>query len=170
MISTAFVARFQHLWKRQTQTDHAARPVAASAPPALTCSVTLLVTPAPLTVLTAQGVLDRRTCATLLARAGELYAQGCRRLLVDLRGVTRIELAGHFALHNVARLYHGEPLLDPEEGWAVLHGAATVVTGYDRVQLLASSPLATVIQQAELCRHLAVYPDLASALATFRAQ
>lgn len=170
MISTTFVARLQHFWKRQTQTDHAARPVAVSAPPALTCSVTRLVVPAPITVLAAQGVLDRRTCAAFLARAAELYTQGCRCLLVDLRGVTRIELAGYFALHNMARLYQGEPLLDPEEGWSVLHGATAGVTGCDRVQLLASPVQAVAIQQADLCRHLVVYPNLASALAIYYPQ
>lgn len=170
MINTAFVARFQHFWKRSAQTVHTTLPVAAGAPSPLTCRVMQLVDPASITVLAAQGVLDRRTCAAFLARAGELYAQGCRRLLVDLRGVTRIELAGHFALHNIARLYHGEPLLDPEQGWTALHGAATGVTECDRVQLLASPALATVIQQADLCRHLAVYPDLASAVATIRPQ
>jgi hypothetical protein len=176
MVNTNFVTRFQQFWGRpsaarhhQAQTERRGLPVAADPLSPLALRVTPLDLQTPLTVLTAQGVLDRHTCAAFLACAADLYAQGCRRLLIDLCGVTRIELAGRFALHNIARLYCGEALLDLEDGWHALHRATSLVSAplCDRVQVLASPALAAILQQADLCGNLAVYPDLAAAVAAY---
>jgi hypothetical protein len=53
----------------------------------------------------------------LIEAANTHYSQGRRGLLLDLRQTSQIELSGLFALLNIARLYSGESLLDPEEGW-----------------------------------------------------
>jgi hypothetical protein len=107
-------------------------------------------------------VLDRRTVEAFIGCAADLYDQGCSRLIVDLHEMTRIELSGVFALHNIARLFGGEALLNPEDGWAVLRRAAVT-------KLLApASVVARAIEQASICQALEIYPDLASAIAAFQ--
>lgn len=178
MINATFVSRFQHFWRRPTTTRRRhpqimrfATPLASDATAAFTLCVSRPDGQTPVTVLVAQGVLDRQSCTAFLATASNLYTQGCRRLLIDLRGVTRIELAGRFALHNIARLYAGQPLLDPEAGWRVLHDAATSdrPTHYLATPVLAAPTLAAFLQQADLGRNLAVYADRGHALAACHA-
>jgi hypothetical protein len=123
------------------------------------------------TVLQVKGVLDRRTAEAFITCAADLYDQGCRQLIIDLQATTRIELSGAFALHNIARLYSGEAMLNPEDGWEVLRRAAVnapTALG-ERVKLLAPPPaVALVIGQASACQVLEVYADLASAVAAFQ--
>lgn len=174
MISAAFVARFRHFWRRPTvvpqrqpQTTRYIPSVMPVTAAAFTVQVSRPDAQMPVTVLAAQGVLDRESCTVFLAAATQLYAQGCRRLLIDLRNVTRIELAGRFALYNVARLYAGQTLLDPEAGWQVLHDATTgdSATRYRATPVLAPTALAAFLQQANLSHNLAIYSDRTSALA-----
>lgn len=174
MINVTLVSRFQHLWRRpmlahrrQPPISRSASSLASDATAAFRLNVSRPDGQTPVTVLMAQGVLDRQSCTAFLATATDLYAQGCRRLLIDLRGVTRVELAGRFALHNIARLYAGQPLLDPETGWRGLHAATNgdSTTCYHATPVLAPPTLATFLQQAALGHSLALYADRASALA-----
>lgn len=117
--------------------------------------------------LAVEGELSRHTFASLIEAASIHYSQGRRGLLLDLRQTTRIELSGLLALLNIARLYSGESLLDPEEGWAGLHWAAESVTPAlgTRVKLLAPSPAAiAALEQASFCRFFTRYPDLDTAI------
>jgi hypothetical protein len=177
MMNTTLVARVQQFWGRRAEaqaktvrTTFAPTPAVPDAPATLTLVATQPDPQAEITVLEVKGVLDRRTFEAFIARAADLYAQGCRGLIVDLRGTTRIELAGRFALHNIARLYSGEALLNPEGGWKELHGAATAVTAAmsERVKLLAPPTVAGAIQQDSFCDFLEVYTDLVSAIAAFQ--
>lgn len=179
MINATFVSRFQHFWRRPAtvrqrppQITRSTAVVTAGATAAFNICVSRPDAQTPFTVLVVQGVLDRQSCTAFLTAANELYTQGCRRLLIDLRGVTRIELAGRFALHNVARLYAGQPLLDPEAGWHGLHDAThAAISGektihYLSTPVLAVPPLAAFLRQADLGRNLAVYANRDHALAT----
>src|SRR5436190_23854954 len=103
MINTALVARVQQFWGRRAKARgksvrpmFAPMPIAPAAPAPLTLVATQPDPQTPITRLEVKGVLDRRTFEALVARAADLYAQGCRRLIVDLRATTRIELAGRF--------------------------------------------------------------------------
>jgi len=99
------------------------------------------------------GALDRFLYLELVQCAGELYTCGQRTLLLDLREATRIELSGFFALMSIARLYRGEPLLDPEGGWVALRCAFEQCnhTSQRPVKLLASPPVVQTLRKAGIC-------------------
>jgi hypothetical protein len=146
-----------------------ARPVAESK--AVLLTVRAFLPPAQTTVvcLAVEGTLNRHTYMSLIDMACAHYHQGRRRLLLDLRQTTQIELSGIFALLNIARLYSDQSLLDPEAGWAGLHQIAEDVTPAlgERVKLLAPSPAAaSALEQASFCRFFTCYPDLDTALST----
>lgn len=119
--------------------------------------------------LTVAGALGRATYAILVETAALHYQQGCRYLLLDLGQTTQIHLSGLFALCNIARLYSGLPLLDPDLGWAALHAAAESLTPTlgECIKVVAPSPVAkAALAQASFCRFFTCYPDMATALAT----
>jgi hypothetical protein len=128
--------------------------------------------PVPVTVLELHGALDRKGYEAFIATATKLHQEGARRLLIDLRFVTGLELAGLFALYSVARLYAGEALLDPAVGWAALRRAAEEhlpALGKHFKLARASPQVERVLQQASFGRTLPRYPDLPLALAAFAA-
>jgi hypothetical protein len=120
-------------------------------------------------LLPAKPVLDYRTYQEFIADAATLYAQGTRRLIIDLRGTTQIELSGLFALHNIARLYSGKELLDATDGWNALKATAFAPAkgAYLGMKLLASPAVAIAIRQTSLRHFLEVYDELSAAMASF---
>lgn len=147
-----------------------AHPVAESK--AVLLTVRAFLPPAQTTVvcLAVEGTLNRYTYMSLIDMACAHYHQGRRRLLLDLRQTSQIELSGIFALYNIARLYGGQSLLDPEAGWAGLHQIAEDVTPAlgTRVKLLAPSPVVVAaLERASFCRFLDHYADWEAALAAF---
>jgi hypothetical protein len=114
------------------------------------------------------GPLNYRTYLDFTAAAQAVYASGAKRLLIDLHEVTRLELSGLFALYNVARLFAGAELLDPEAGWVALRAAAEEIplAITERVKLIAPSPAAEqALSNSTLGRCLELYPDVATAVA-----
>lgn len=121
-------------------------------------------------VLHVTGVLDHLSYEVFIDRAAALHRLGNRRLIIDLRQTTRIELSGLFALHSIARLYGGERLLDPEVGWMALQAATGHMTTamQAHIKLLAPSPaVARAIQHTSFSRFLEIYTDLPAVLAAF---
>ena len=114
------------------------------------------------------GAINCHSYESLIASAVALHKEGCRRLLLDLRQTSKIELSGLFALLNIARLYAGEALLDPELGWSALHAAAAEVTPTlgEHVKLLAPAPeVHQTICSASFCGFFDIYTELDVALA-----
>lgn len=119
--------------------------------------------------VTVAGELSSATYAVLVEAAALHYQQGRRYLLLDLRQTTQIQLSGLFTLYNIARLYSGLPVLDPDLGWAALRAAAESVTPTlgEYIKVVAPSPAAAAaLAQASFCRFFTCYPDMATALAT----
>lgn len=73
-----------------------------------------------ITTLCLSGELTHKSTATFADTARAAYAAGATALVVDLAGVSKLSMAGLFALHNAARLVAGAPLLDPDDGWSAL--------------------------------------------------
>lgn len=112
--------------------------------------------------LTVAGALSSTTYAILVETAALHYQQGRRYLLLDLGQTTQIELSGLFALLSIARLYHGESLLDAEDGWRALRLAAEAATPAlgERIKVIAPSPAAVAaLERASFCRFFAHYSD-----------
>lgn len=123
---------------------------------------------APTRLLRWHGPLNYRTYLDFMAAAQSVHAGGAQRLLIDLHDVTSVELSGLFALYNVARLFAGVGLLDPEVGWVGLRAAAEEIPAQiaERVKLIAPSPAAKhSLRNSALGRCLEVYPDVATAIA-----
>lgn len=73
-----------------------------------------------ITTLRLAGELTHRSADDLLAAAQAAHAAGATALVVDMAGVSKLGVAGLFALHNAARLVAGAPLLNPDDGWSAL--------------------------------------------------
>jgi hypothetical protein len=164
MIHTGVVTQVQRLWARRIAPQTQLRTAVDTLP--LRLVVSRADQAHPFTVIQVNGPLDRRTVAALIDCAADLYANGTRRLLIDLSATPRIELSGLFALHSIARLYRGDPLPDPEDGWSALHEAAQVAPAAhgEGIRLVAPAAIARVISQSKVCQLLVVYNELERAM------
>lgn len=152
-----------------THTAHtmAADANAAEKPVLLALRVSLPPGRTDVVYLTVEGEVNSETYAILVETAALHYQQGRRYLLLDLRQTTQLQLSGLFALCNIARLYSGLPLLDPDLGWAALREAAESITPSlgERVKVLTPSPVAkAALRDNSLCPFLEEYSDCESAL------
>lgn len=154
---------------RQPQASAIAHTVAESQPVQLILRAFLPPEHATVVCVMVEGELNRHTYTCLIDAVSAHYRQGRCTLLLDLSQTIQIELSGRFALLSIARLYSGQPLLDPEAGWAGLRAAAEAVTPAlgERVKLIAPSPAATdALARASFCRFFTCYPDLDTAMST----
>jgi anti-anti-sigma regulatory factor len=72
----------------------------------------------PVTVVKLAGQLDGQTYQELINTGRQAYTAGWRDFLVDMSDLSYISSAGLVALHSLALLVRGEPVPDPESGWA----------------------------------------------------
>lgn len=116
-------------------------------------------------VLQAQGNLGPENYLELVERSEEIYKSGQRKFILDIHEVTKVGLAGIFALLSVATVFSGKDALDPQGGWHVLHQAADkligVIPGDFRI-VTKQAQLEAVAQQIGF----PVYHDLETALAS----
>ncbi len=67
------------------------------------------------------GQLDGSNYRSVIAKTSDLYGQGSRRLIVDLRSLSFMSSAGLTALHSMALQFSGEaPVRTPIPGWEAL--------------------------------------------------
>lgn len=156
----------QQIAHRQAKAQITA-PRAEYEPVSLTVRASLPLGRTDVVCLTVEGELNRHTYLSLIETACTHYHAGRRYLLLDLRQTTQIELSGLFALLYIARLYSGQPLLDPEAGWAELRRGVDNVSPAlgERVKLLAPSLAAVAaLERASFCRCFTRYPNLETAM------
>ena len=164
-IKTAWAVTF-----RQPAQPVIASPLTASKPVLFSVRTIPAPTRPDVACLVVEGVLNHHTYTSLIDLASTHYDQGRSGLLLDLRQTTQIELSGFFALLNIARLYSGQTLLDPEAGWAGLHAAVEEITPAlgERVKLIApSSEVATALAGTSFSQFFGHYADYETALAAF---
>ena len=75
----------------------------------------------PVTILELQGDLDGKSYLALIAQVQDLYADGVRRLVLDLSGVKFMSSAGLVGLHTAAMVMRGQSPPSMEGGWSVIH-------------------------------------------------
>lgn len=124
----------------------------------------------PVTVLRLVGDIDGSNYQSVIEKALELNRQGAKDLLIDLGGVGYSSSAGLVALHNIARLFNGLELPDPEDGWRAIKmmGAAQDSGTQARVKLLNPQPrVATILEQTGLGTYFQTFTDQATAVASF---
>lgn len=120
-------------------------------------------------VVALDGELDASNYRDLIEQGQRLYADGVRRLVLDMGGLTYMSSSGIVALHSIALVFRGQPAPDPELGWAAFHAVsadATDGTAGDAVRLVGpTGSIATNLERTGLDRILPIYPDRDAALA-----
>lgn len=77
----------------------------------------------PVTVVHLDGKLDSNSFQRLIDEAKKAYDGGARDLVLDMTKLTYISSAGIVSLHSVAKLFRGEAMPDPEQGWGAIRSA-----------------------------------------------
>ena len=118
-----------------------AAPIARSQPAPL-LSIETHAAPNGITTLCLTGELTHKSTASFVAAARAAYAAGATALVVDLAGVSKLSMAGLFALHNAARLVAGVPLLNADDGWSALRAmqASTIAVNGTYLRLANVPP------------------------------
>lgn len=127
----------------------------------------------PVTVLHIDGELDGATYEELIAFGHQLYLDGTRNLLLDLRKMTYMSSSGLIALHTLALILRGESLPDSDDGWGSFGALRNAVAG-DHVEkqvhlkLLGPIPqVARALEMSGMVRLFDIYDDLNTAITTF---
>lgn len=120
-------------------------------------------------ILALDGELDASNYRELIETGSRLYADGVRRVVLDLAGLTYMSSSGIVALHSLALVFRGQQPPDPEAGWSALHAvSADAAEGstVDQVRLVAPTPaIDSVLERTGLKRILPVHADRDAALA-----
>lgn len=159
------------VWDRREQPSASSKSTATivdTKPTLLTLRETPLPDRNDVVCLEVEGTLNRHTYLRLVETACTYHSLGRHALLLDLRQTTEIELSGFFALLSIARLYSGQPLLDPESGWDGLRQAMEEITPElaEWVKLVAPSPtVAKRLASSTMGQFWELYPDREHALA-----
>ena len=120
-------------------------------------------------VVALTGELDASNFTTLIAAGRTLHADGTRRIVLDLAGLSFLASSGLVALHSLIRILRGEAPPDPEEGWGAIHSLEFDVSGggtQNEVVLVApQAAVDRVLERTGLKRLFRVHADRSAALA-----
>jgi anti-anti-sigma regulatory factor len=122
-------------------------------------------------ILGLDGELDASNFQSVIDTASGLYADGARRLVVDLSSLSYMSSSGLVCLHALALLFRGLPPPDPDAGWDAIHSIGLDADAGERVaevKLVSPQPnVARVLDRTGLGRYFEVHQDRASAIASF---
>jgi anti-anti-sigma regulatory factor len=120
-------------------------------------------------VLALDGELDASNYRELIETGTGLYADGARRLVLDVARLTYMSSSGIVALHSLAMIFRGQRPPDPEAGWSAFHSVSSEADAgapEDQVRLVQPTPAITsVLQRTGLDRVFPVFGDRAAAIA-----
>jgi anti-anti-sigma regulatory factor len=123
-----------------------------------------------LAVMSLEGELDASNFQDVIDQGRTLYAEGTRRLVLDLSELSYMGSSGLVALHSLAVLLRGEEPPDPEYGWSAFHsvGEGSGDGPQTAVKVAGAQPqVDRVLERTGLKRFFDCYPDRAAALASF---
>ena len=124
----------------------------------------------PVTIMHLSGDVDGSNYQTVIQAARDLYQLGARDLLLDMSAVSYTSSAGLVALLSAARLFNGQEMPNPDEGWRSIHmvGDARETGVQAHVKLLSPQPrVAGILEQTGLNAHFDIFSDQAAAIAAF---
>jgi len=120
-------------------------------------------------VIALEGELDASNYEGLIETVRGLYANGTRRLVLDLSGLTYMASSGLVALYSIVQVLRGEEPPDPESGWSAFHALGETLesgTSEEEVRLAGVQPsVERVLQRTGMAKLFPSYPDRASAVA-----
>jgi ABC-type transporter Mla MlaB component len=119
-------------------------------------------------VLELDGELDASNYRDLVATGEQLYGEGVRTLVLDLKDLGYMSSSGIVALHSLALVYRGQAPHDPDAGWEALHAVSADAERGDRHdQLRLAAPneaIDTVLDRTGMNRIMPVFADRAAAI------
>jgi anti-anti-sigma regulatory factor len=124
----------------------------------------------PVTVLHLDGQLDGQNFQELIASTREKIQAGARDILLDLEHLTYISSAGLVALHTIALMLRGQPVPDPEQGWAALKSMDQSRDAgiQEHLKLLNPRPeVINVLEMVGFTQFFAMFSDLEEAVQSF---
>ena len=120
-------------------------------------------------VLALEGELDAANYRELVDAGVALYADGVRRLVLDLADLAYMSSSGIVALHSLVLVYAGHPLPDLDAPVETSSDTGPATTGgavSDAIRLVAPQPVVQRgLKRTGFAEILRVFPDRASALA-----
>jgi len=121
-------------------------------------------------VLALAGELDASNYETLVARVQAAYADGARRLVLDMSGLTFMASSGLVALYSAVRIMRGEAPPDPESGWSAIHDMEDDGAASKAIRLAGPpSPVYRVLDRTGLIRLFQIDETAAASVAAFGA-
>jgi anti-anti-sigma regulatory factor len=124
----------------------------------------------PVTVMRLEGQLDGKNFQELIDKAREVYDAGARDFLLDMDALTYVSSAGLVALHTIALMLRGEPMPDPQQGWAALKSMDQSRDGgmQEHVKILNPRPeVKSVLEMVGFTSFFEVFGDLREAVQAF---
>ena len=120
-------------------------------------------------VIALEGELDASNYEGLIETVRGLYANGVRRLVLDLSGLSYMASSGLVALYSIVQVLRGEEPPDPESGWSAFHALGETLesgSSEDEVRLAGVKPsVERVLQRTGMDHLFPTYPDRAAAVA-----
>ena len=120
-------------------------------------------------VIALEGELDASNYEGLIETVRGLYANGVRRLVLDLSELRYMASSGLVALYSIVQVLRGEEPPDPESGWSAFHALGETLeagTSEDEVRLAGVQPsVERVLQRTGMDKLFPSYPDRAAAVA-----
>jgi stage II sporulation protein AA (anti-sigma F factor antagonist) len=121
-------------------------------------------------VLALAGELDASNYETLVDRVRSAYADGARKLVLDMSALTFMASSGLVALYSAVRIMRGEAPPDPEAGWGAIHDMEEDHGASGDVRLAGPpSPVYRVLDRTGLIRLFQIDETVAASLAAFGA-
>ena len=124
----------------------------------------------PVTVIQLDGKLDSNSFQLLIDEAKKTYDGGARDLVLDMTKLTYISSAGIVSLHSVAKLFRGEEMPDPEQGWGAIRSAEKERDSgsQQHVKMCGVPPeVRSVLDVVGFSSFFEIFADLPSAVASF---
>jgi anti-anti-sigma regulatory factor len=127
----------------------------------------------PVAVIAVHGDLDASNYMELVSKAQIVYREGFSNILLDLGNTAFVSSAGLVALHSIALLLRGEPVLDPESGWDSIHSMERNLSDgmQEHFKLLNPPPrVERTLERTGLKDFFQIFTDREAALASFKAE
>src|SRR5436190_11041321 len=117
-------------------------------------------------VIALDGELDASNYEGLIDTVRGLYANGTRRIVLDLSELTYMASSGLVALYSVVQVLRGQEPPDPESGWSAFHALGETLDAgsvEDEVRLAGVQPsVERVLQRTGMDKLFPSYPDRAT--------
>ncbi|MBN1658103.1 MAG: STAS domain-containing protein [Anaerolineae bacterium] len=123
--------------------------------------------PVPVTIFQIEGAIDIQSADELLGQARAAFDGGARNLVLDLEQVTFLSSSGLRAIHQIFTLLRDATAADADP--AVFQGISAGTYKSPHLKLVKpSSGVLNVLKMSGFDMFLEIYPDQATALASFQ--